>query len=145
HAISQSTTHGGGHFTPHFHTIPADEWVEVGFGGALTLNNPVQLDAAIGNTGHYDLTFDYLSGNPLENELAPETALYLVEFQLSTNDPSILDSDTIYAILSPPGADVAGSHGLSLATEEALGTPVPEPTSLAIIALLPALLRRRRA
>ena len=150
HTISHSTGHGGGHFSPGFIDIPADEWVEVSFSvnnvnTPLPFNTPFLIDSSVGNEGHYDLTFDYQSGNPLAADVSPDTALYLVAFQLSTSDPSILPSDTIHAILSPPGASVPGSHGLSLATEEALGTPVPEPASLAVVALLPALMRRRRA
>jgi hypothetical protein len=134
----------GGHFMPGFIAIPNDEWVEVGFGGPLSLNTPVRLDSSVGSEGHYDLTFDYQTGAPLSAGLAPDTVLYLVEFELSTSDPSILSSDTIHVILSPSGMTVEGSHGLSLATEEALGTPVPEPSTLAIAVLLLVLMRRRR-
>lgn len=138
--------HGGGHFMTHFHTIPDDESVQVTFGSTvLSLGTPLQIEEAVEATGHYDLQFDYKAGSPLDPAHAPHTALYLVEFQLSTDDSSILPSDTIHAILSPPGSIVDGSHGLSLATEIALGTPVPEPGTLAAACLLPALLRRRRA
>ena len=141
HGTTHTPSHGGGHFSPNFAAIPADEWVQVQFNGAvLNLGNALQIESSVGSQGHYDLTFDYKAGNPLDAALAPETAVYLVELQLSTSDPSILPSDTIYAILSPT---IAGAHGLSLATEQALGTPVPEPASLAIMALLPVLMRRR--
>lgn len=143
--VGHIAAHSEGHFMTDFAAIPANEWVEVGFGGAMSLNTPVLLDASVGSEGHYDLTFDYQSGTPLSAGLAPDTALYLVEFQLSTSDPSILASDTIYAILSPPGMTVAGSHGLSLAAEQSLGTPVPEPSTLTLLAALPLLIRRRRA
>lgn len=144
-APQHSGAHHGGPVHPDFMPVPADEWVQVGFNGnPLTTDTPLLIDPSVGQAGHYDLTFDYQAGSPLAAALAPDTALYVVELRLSTSDPSILPSDTIYAILSPPGASVAGSHGLSLATEAALGTPVPEPAAMGLGVLLPVLLRRGR-
>jgi hypothetical protein len=146
HSQPQAAMHHGGHASPDFVLLSANESVQVGFNGTpLSPNTPLQLDASIGASAHYDLTFDYYSGDPLFASVAPEDALYLVEMQLSTSDTSILPSETIYTILSPSGMTVPGSHGLSLATEIALGTPVPEPASLFVLGVLPALLCRRRS
>ena len=58
----------------------------------------------------------------------------------------IADSEAIYTILSPAGATMAERlHHPSLFAEQFFGTPVPEPSTLAALALLPLLMRRRRA
>lgn len=143
HAMTEPDHHTGIH--PHFMAMPADEWIDVYFGSTLlTPGTAQQLDAAVGTSGHYDLRFDYLAGSPtLANAIAPTDAIYLVELQLSTSDSSIEASDTIHTILSPIRN---GSHTLSLLTEEALGTPIPEPTSAILLGMagLGLMARRRR-
>lgn len=145
--------HGGhvGHglVSPNFIDIPSDEAVQVrvdAVGETLALGVSFT-DPSVTADEHYDLTFDYLAGDPLANAVAPDDSIYLVEFEISTSADGILPSDTINAILSPPGMSTPGSHGLSLATEQALGTPIPEPGSLAVLVAVgvPFVLRRRRA
>ncbi|MEM9345690.1 MAG: PEP-CTERM sorting domain-containing protein [Planctomycetota bacterium] len=149
-AGSHGSGHSGhGHFTPDFVALEPEESILVqsldnGLLAPLSPNTAFQLDDGVANGGHYDLVFDFYAGNPLAHTLAPDSAVYVVEMQLSTSDASILPSDTIYAILSPSGTSVPGSHHLSLATEAALGTPIPEPTSLGLIAVGGVLLARRR-
>lgn len=140
-------------FQPHFESILTGETVEVIWNGntntTLTQGVPVELRSASESFNHFDFSFNYLPDGFVQGDIStaapvPNDALFLVELELSTSDPTIANSQTIYAIFSPLGSQVDGSHGLSLATEAALGTPIPEPASLAVLlALAPALLRRR--
>ena len=136
----------GGTAHPNFLPITTGESVLMSFSSrVLAPGVPIQLTDDVGSAGHFDLNYDYLPSDPSSFELAPSDAIYLVEFQLSTSDPAIDPSDTIRVILSPPGSEIDGSHGLSLATETALGTPIPEPATLSVLfAFVPAVLRRRR-
>lgn len=145
HNMPKHDGRSSGTATPKFLTIPTDESIDVRFNGvSLDLGSPIRLDDNLAASAHYDLSFDYYAGDPLGVELAPADAIYLVEFELSTSDASIQSSDTIHVILSPSGMMVPGSHGLSLATEVALGTPVPEPALIGAVVFAPLLLRRRR-
>ncbi|MBB6431640.1 PEP-CTERM sorting domain-containing protein [Algisphaera agarilytica] len=99
---------------------------------SIALSDSVALDA------HYDLRFEYLagSGGSLINSAAPLTDVYLLKVKLTADgNDAPAESDSIHIILSPAGTNVAGSHGLSLAIEEHLGTPIPEPASLALLAM----------
>ncbi len=98
------------------------------------------LDNFTGTNGDdIDLLYDLLGPNPVGE-------LFVIESVLSTNAPGIADSSTVYTILSPDGINgVERLHHQSLHAEGELGTPVPEPSSLALAALLPLLMRRRRA
>ncbi|MEM9418556.1 MAG: PEP-CTERM sorting domain-containing protein [Planctomycetota bacterium] len=123
-------------------TTPAVRSSTLGTLDSITLSDSVVLDA------HFDLRFDYLAqenGN-LTNSDAPLTDVYLLKVNLTAdgaNAPS--QSDSIHIILSPAGTTVTGSHGLSLAIEEHLGTPIPEPASIALLALGGMALVGRRA
>lgn len=146
HAPAMTTDHGDG-FMPHFLAIPVDEAITVKLTstGTQITGTPLLIDDAVGSEGHYDLTFDYFAGDPtLANAVAPTDALYLVELQLTAPGSGVAGSEVIHVILSPL-AD--GSHHLSLATEQYLGTPVPEPGTLLGLAAVGGMLlsRRRRA
>lgn len=153
HMASTTPHHGTGVHSatvhPHFMPITTGETIQVSHSNTpLTTGTPFELASFVGSSGHFDLNFDFIPDgfDPRDTStfaLAPTDAIYVVELQLSTTtDPTIQASDTIHAIFSPSGVD--GSHHLSLATEAALGTLVPEPSTLAITALLPVLMRRRR-
>ena len=79
----------------------------------------------------------------------PANTLYALEWRLSTSQDGILDSESVYTILSPPGSGpVERLHHQSLALERSLGiTAVPEPNSLLMLAIagsLGLIGRRRR-
>ncbi|MFK7790535.1 MAG: hypothetical protein AB8C95_13710 [Phycisphaeraceae bacterium] len=72
--------------------------------------------------------------------------IYVIESVLKTSAPGIADSESFYTILSPDGSDMRERlHFPALLLETSLGTPVPEPASIGILALLPVLMRRRRS
>ena len=73
-----------------------------------------------------------------EINLQPSNALYFLEWQLSTSNPDILDSESIYTIHSPDGVGpVKRLHFQSLALERHFGiAAVPEPGALSLIGLL---------
>ncbi|MEM9413855.1 MAG: PEP-CTERM sorting domain-containing protein [Planctomycetota bacterium] len=101
------------------------------FGGSLTL-----LDAVpVGGQGDLDLGY--------EIGLIPDDTIYILQFTLGTDAPGITDSDPVYAIMLPQGPSL---HHAGLFTERYLGTPVPEPGSLAVLAVAAAAsgTRRRR-
>jgi len=92
--------------------------------------------------GHFDLPIEYKINKKPENELI------IFEWRLSSGNPDVNDSSSIYAILSPDGSTPAERlHHASLFTERYLGiTPVPEPTSMWLAGLVATsmVLRRRR-
>lgn len=76
---------------------------------------------------------------------APDT-IFVIESVLKTSAPGVADSASFFTILSPDGDDMRDRlHFPSLLVEQSLGTPVPEPAGLAVLAvLLPLAARRRR-
>lgn len=88
------------------------------------------------DAGDIDLLYEFVGDNP-------SGEIYVIESILSTNAPGIADSSTVYTLLSPDGqTPMEKLHHHSLNAERQLG--VPEPGSLALAALLPVLMRRRR-
>lgn len=88
------------------------------------------------DAGDIDLLYEFVGENP-------SGEIYVIESVLSTNAPGIADSSTVYTLLSPDGVGMAERlHHQTLYLESQLG--VPEPGSLAMVALLPVLMRRRR-
>ncbi len=76
--------------------------------------------------------------------LAPEPAgsLYFLEWQLTSENPAIAASDSVYTIFAPPSQ----VHAQALALEQTLGTSptsVPEPSSVVLLGLGVACLARR--
>lgn len=137
---------GGGSVTPHFQPIGTGESILVSYNrSVLTIGSEVIIKGASDSTVHADLYFDFVpSDTASTTNLAPLDAIYVVQFELNTSDPFIGKSGPIHAIFSPAGDQVPGSHGLSLATEVALGAQVPEPTSLGLFAIGGLLLMRKR-
>lgn len=84
-----------------------------------------------------DLSYEFYGDHP-------SGEIFAIESKLTTSAPGVADSGTIYTLLSPDGATpMEKLHHHSLNAESQLG--VPEPGSLAMAALLPLLMRRRRA
>lgn len=100
----------------------------------------IELLSSVGSSTVLDLDLSYeFYGDH------PNGEIYVIESRLTTSAPGIADSGTIYTLLSPDGSTMAERlHHQSLHAESELGTFVPEPSSLAIAALLPLLMRRRR-
>ena len=96
----------------------------------------LMLDDSIASAGeHLDLVYGI--------NLEPSSVLYAVEWILSTDAPGVMPSDSIYAILSPDGANMTEKmHMESLYLESYLGNGggggmimVPEPASVMILVL----------
>ena len=89
------------------------------------------------------LDIDLVYQNPNDNT----GSLYLLESLLTATDAAgetLVVSDTVYTVLSPGGDNGAQRrHHLSLYVESVLGTPVPEPASLAVLAMGAIVLVRR--
>ena len=98
------------------------------------------LDDSISSAGeHLDLVYG------IDQE--PSSVLYAVEWILSTDAPGVMPSDSIYAILSPDGANMTEKmHMESLYLESYLGSGsgsgggggmimVPEPASFMVLVL----------
>lgn len=125
-----------------------DETMAVNFGGVAVLSttygttgpDSFTLVSNFNGTdaGDLDLLFEFVGDHP-------SGEIYVIESVLSTNAPGIADSGTVYTLLSPDGIGMAERlHHQSLYLESQLGAAVPEPSTLAIAGLLPALMRRRR-
>lgn len=130
--------------TPVLVGLDATEIIDVGFDTQSTINSnglgSFTLATAItGAVPDIDLAYAIQTN--------PANTLYALEWQLSTIQAGIADSQSIYTILSPPGVGpVERLHFQSLALERALGTTaVPEPSSLLLLAIAGSLgLARRR-
>ncbi|MEM1213653.1 MAG: hypothetical protein AAGI68_15295 [Planctomycetota bacterium] len=71
--------------------------------------------------------------------------LYVLESVLSTDNPDIADSETIYTIFAPDGMGPAARlHFASLSLEESLGTAIPEPAVASVLLLGGVVMLRRR-
>lgn len=127
--------------TPGFVQLDLGETIFVSYGGitldtdtfgqSLTLLDPVPAG------GQDDLDLSYEIG------LVPSDTIYVLQFTLGTDAAGIANSDPVYAILVPQGP---AYHHAALFAEAYLGTAVPEPGSLAALAVMGAvtLSRRRR-
>ncbi len=129
----------------------ANESIEIDY-LAATLDTD---DIGTGSALVFDLVTDW--SNPLNRidldpdyilDLAPEASgsIYFLEWQLSSANPEIEASDSVYTIFAPPGQ----VHAQSLALEQTLGTSlssVPEPSVLGLMGLGLSILagRRRRS
>ena len=92
------------------------------------------LDDSVASTGeHLDLVYGI--------DLEPSNVLYALEWILSTDAPGVMASDSIYAILSPDGTNMAEKmHMESLYLESYLGSGggggiimVPEPSGVVML------------
>ena len=99
--------------------------------GTLTLDNSISASGE-----HLDLIYVI--------DLEPANVLYALEWVLSTDAPNIMASESIYAILSPDGANMTEKmHAESLYLESYLGNGaggggmpmVPEPSSLLLLCI----------
>ena len=89
------------------------------------------------NGQNLDPTYDYLSGNP-------SGVISVLERRFFTNAPGIANSNTVYTILSPIGANMVEKlHLESLYLESHPGI-VPKPGTATIAAASLVLLLRRR-
>ncbi|MEM0914031.1 MAG: hypothetical protein AAGK09_05405 [Planctomycetota bacterium] len=142
-------THGGhdpGH--PEIHLMPLDgELLGLSYGLTgqdVTTDSPGTIDlvtgwdGVVGSGNGYDLDFLY------QIAVAPTDTIFVLEGVLSTDAPGIAASETVYTILSPTGHSF---HANSLALEAYLGTPIPEPMTVSLAALVGVgwLVRRRAA
>jgi hypothetical protein len=135
---------------PVLESLSPAEQVQIGFpgsgqsrinsdeGGAFILASNIS-DA----TADADIDLDYIIN------LEPEGTIYALQWQLSTTQPGIANSDSVYILLSPDGVGTSQRlHFQSLALESFLGitTAVPEPGSMMVIglAMVPLALRRKR-
>ena len=133
--------------TPFLVGLDATETIGVGFDtqpsidsdrlGSFTLASAVN-----GSVTDIDLAYSI--------DTDPANTLYALEWRLSTTLAGIVDSESVYTILSPPGTGpVERLHHESLALERALGTTaVPEPNSLLMLAIAGSLglfKRRKRS
>lgn len=88
------------------------------------------LASSIGAGGADDIDMIY------SIEQNPSDVLYVLEWQLSTNAPGIAPSGTIYTLFAPDGSTPTEKlHEAALYLESYLGTPVPEPSPIALAAL----------
>lgn len=130
--------------TPVLVGLDATEIIDVGFDTQPTINSNslgsfTFATAITGAVPDIDLAYAIESN--------PANTLYALEWQLSTTQTGIADSESIYTILAPPGTGpVERLHFQSLALESALGvTSVPEPNSLLLLAITGSIgIARRR-
>jgi hypothetical protein len=135
--------------TPQLSPLDPSENIEVFFGAAV---DPV---ATTDSLGSFNL-IDSVSGPVTDIDLLPlvdfdpSGSLYFLEWTLSTTNPLIADSESIYTILSPPGDNpVDRFHFQSLALERTLSvnaSAIPEPGSLVCLVVggIAILSRRKR-
>ena len=112
---------------PTFEPLEVEETIFLTFDGSTIDSNgrgSLVLSPNVPGAGlrDIDLSYDIAS--------RPAGLLYVLELQLSSSHPGMIDSETIYTILSPDGADpMERLHHASLFLESFLGAPVPEPAS----------------
>lgn len=137
--------------TPALVPLSAGEMLSIGFPGSgqssidsSTLGSftlASNIDAA---TATADIDLNYIIN------LEPVGSIYALQWQLSTTQAGIADSDSVYTIFAPDGVGPDERlHFQTLALEEFLGAgsaAVPEPGTCVVLSLvvIPALLRRRK-
>jgi hypothetical protein len=128
--------------------LAANEWIEVDYLAASVSTD----NLGSGTAQVFDLVTDW--SNPLNRidldpdyflTVAPEAAgsIYFLEWQLSSANPEVESSDSVYAIFSPP----MQVHAQSLELERILGTDVsavPEPSVLGLMGIGISILATRR-
>lgn len=126
---------GGGGVRPYFNAMH-DHFNDLTGASTADLPGFDLLDEADEMNGFdLDPTYDYLSGNP-------SGVIYVLERRSSTNAPGIADSNTVYTILSPIGANIVEKlHLESLYLERQPGI-VPKPGTATIAAASLVLLLR---
>jgi len=139
--------------TPVLEALSDSELISIGFPGSSqpqvdsnTLGEFTLASNINGTTNYDDIDLSYIIN------LEPEGSIYALEWQLSTTQPGIADSSSVYTLLSPDGVGFDQRlHFQTLALENFLGvtaatTAVPEPGSCALLGmmLMPVLLRRKR-
>ncbi|QEG23434.1 PEP-CTERM sorting domain-containing protein [Mariniblastus fucicola] len=120
--------------TPELSNLTAAETLFLGMNGAaggFSTESPGAFtigEALSGPVEDIDLTY--------EIDLQPTDTIYFLEWQLSTDNPGIASSESLYTILSPDGANhVEKMHFQALALERHLGiSAVPEPGSISLLA-----------
>jgi hypothetical protein len=132
--------------TPVLSDLSVGEIISVALqvGGSTSTDAPGTLTLASGIAGDVvDLDPNY------EINFQPDNVIHFLEWELSTTNPDILASESIYTILSPDGAGpVQRLHFQSLALERHFGIQaVPEPGCLSLFAMaaLAASMVRRRS
>lgn len=116
---------------------------------SLQVGGSVSTDAPGTLTLASDIAGDMTDLDPnYEINFQPDNVIHFLEWELSTSNPDILSSESIYTILSPDGMGPSERlHFQSLALERHFGIQaVPEPGSLALIMFASAatmLVRRR--
>ncbi|QEG36426.1 hypothetical protein [Bythopirellula goksoeyrii] len=130
---------------PHLRPLDPGEVIRIEAGTTVTTDSlgTLLLSSSVPQTGIADILVNYsIDGHPT-NEI------HVLEFRLSAsptdlNQPSMIrDSDPIYVLLSPDGANpMEKLHYASLYLEQYLAT-VPEPNSITLVCLATALLCTR--
>lgn len=128
--------------------LDPDEVIEVFYAGVAvrsdtytTGNDTLTLLANFNgsNGDELDMSYRFYGDNP-------SGEIYVIQSILTTTAPGVEASSTVYTLLSPDGPTMAERlHHQSLHLEDTLGLQVPEPATLGLAALLPVMMRRRRA
>lgn len=130
--------------------LGVDELIEITRGGQTigtgAFDGTLPLFGAIGAVDPRDLDVDYEMLGP-----SPNGTVYALRFELLTDAWGVANSDPFYVLLSPQRtgttlAEVMASslHMPTVFLETQLGTPLPEPTGLALLGLGAVILGRRR-
>ncbi len=129
---------------PNLEPLLPEETISMFRGGDfITTDTPGRLLSVVpigaGGTPEIDLFYT--------TAIQPENVLYVLRFEISTTAPDVVDSGFVHIILSPDGTGpIERLHHASLYLERTLGTPIPAPTGITLVALAGAGIacRRRR-
>lgn len=128
---------------PDFQPLDAGEVVEItNFIDTVDTNTfgTIELVNMIDIHGHFDLPIEYKINKKPVNEI------FVFEWVLSSGADDVMNSHSIFAILSPDGSTPAERlHHASLFTEQHFGiVVVPEPSSFIVVAVMGGWLASRR-